>query len=53
MTHRYKGRNVENMKAADINLTPEKIVEVNEILIKHPTAGHRYFEEAVDVRLWG
>lgn len=53
MICRRKDRNVENMKAADIVLSQEDIAELNDVLKKHPVAGHRYFGETVDVRLWG
>lgn len=41
------------MKAGEIELTPEEIAEVNEVLVKHPTVGDRYLGNAGNSRLWG
>ena len=52
-TYSHKTRNLENMKAAEIDLTPEEISEINQFIEEHPVVGHRYFGEAVNLRLWG
>lgn len=52
---RSKKRNLENLAAGDVELTPAELAEIDDILAKYTVKGGRY-NDAVDpkmLHLWG
>lgn len=52
--NRNKKRTLENLEGGDIELTPEELQEIDEVLNTHTIAGGRYIDELeTRFNLWG